>query len=95
MHLGHYSWGVIFDGSSRAKIRFGCVAFAAGAKGDHPRLQWGIHHPAAWVIVAEYIHPALKMDAVMIAPPSEADVIFRVMNKAVFTSRGWIFVKRG
>jgi hypothetical protein len=30
----------------------------------------------------------------LIGPAAQSDVIFRLYNRAAFTSRGWIFVKR-
>lgn len=90
---GRYGFAIIFNGRDQAVLRKGCQTFVAGDPADYSA-KWGLHRPAGWVPSAGYVSNALQMTALLIAPASVKDLVFRALNKGVFTSRGWTLVKR-
>ena len=92
IHKGSVGYGIVFAGSNKSLLRAGCRLFAQGSAF---RIRWGIHRPTGWVLTAEYVHPKLMMEALLIAPAALKDLVFALTNKTVFTNHGWVFVKRG
>jgi hypothetical protein len=88
--FGH-EYGIIFSGTNRRLLRRGCRIFASGA--GKP-IHWGFHEPLGWTWVAQYAQPKLAMIAQSVAPPRLKRIVFVLTNRAIFTSRGWVLIRR-
>ena len=84
-------YGIVFSGTNRRLLRKGCLIFANGA--GKP-IQWGIHSRTGWTWVAQYVQPKLTMVAQSIAPRRLKKIVFLLTNRPIFTSRGWVLVRR-